>query len=73
MFNKSHISEVTKAVKNLKDCGGGQYVACCPAHEDKKASLSIKEGDNRRVLVYCHAGCEFKDIQQAFLNMGIRI
>ncbi|MDP2815826.1 MAG: AAA family ATPase, partial [Rectinemataceae bacterium] len=32
------------------------WQACCPAHDDKKASLSIsvKEG---KILLYCHASC----------------
>ena len=29
----------------------------CPAHEDRKPSLSITEGDDGRALVKCHAGC----------------
>ena len=32
------------------------WVARCPAHEDKKASLSINEGE-KGVLLKCHAGC----------------
>lgn len=41
---------------------GSQYYAKCPAHEDKRASLSIKQTDNGRIFVNCHAGCSFKDI-----------
>ena len=32
--------------------------AQCPAHDDKQPSLSISEGQDGRVLMYCHAGCE---------------
>ena len=35
----------------------GSWVACCPAHDDRSPSLSIRE-DGDRVLVHCHAGCE---------------
>lgn len=73
MRNKSHISDVLKALKNVKDLGGGQFVACCPAHEDKKPSLSIKEGDHGRVLVFCHVGCSFAEIRDALLQRGLRI
>ncbi len=34
----------------------------CPAHEDRSASLSVKEGNDGRILLYCHAGCETKDV-----------
>jgi hypothetical protein len=29
----------------------------CPAHGDRRASLSISEGEDCRALVKCHAGC----------------
>lgn len=36
---------------------GTSWSAQCPAHDDQRASLSISEGDDGRVLVKCHAGC----------------
>jgi hypothetical protein len=44
---------------------GSQHAACCPAHEDKRPSLSIRTGDDGRVLLKCHAGCETKLVLQA--------
>jgi len=38
--------------------GGKAAVAHCPAHEDNKQSLSLKLGDDGKVLVHCFAGCE---------------
>lgn len=37
---------------------GPAYVALCPAHEDRNASLSIAEGHDGRILLHCWAGCE---------------
>ena len=37
---------------------GGGWNACCPAHEDRKPSLSITEAKDGKVLIRCHAGCE---------------
>lgn len=34
----------------------------CPAHEDKVASLSVKEGRDGCALVKCHAGCVTADV-----------
>jgi hypothetical protein len=36
---------------------GTGWSARCPAHDDRKPSLSISEGDDGRALVKCHAGC----------------
>jgi len=36
---------------------GGGYMAPCPAHEDNTPSLSIDQGDNGKILLYCFAGC----------------
>lgn len=41
--------------------GGQGYVAMCPAHDDRKASLSLAEGDGR-ILIKCFAGCRTEEI-----------
>jgi hypothetical protein len=38
------------------------WIAKCPAHDDRHASLTVNAGDDDRVLVRCHAGCTFKGI-----------
>jgi hypothetical protein len=35
------------------------YTAKCPAHDDNRASLSIAQGADGRILFRCHAGCDF--------------
>ena len=42
--------------------GQGRYMARCCAHEDKSASLSIRELDDGRVLVHCFAGCSVEEV-----------
>lgn len=37
----------------------------CPAHDDDKPSLAVKEGDDGKALVYCHAGCDTYDVVKA--------
>lgn len=37
---------------------GSEFQAKCPAHDDKRASLSVRLGDNGWVMLHCHAGCE---------------
>ncbi len=41
------------------------WSARCPAHIDRKASLSVAEGSDGRVLVKCHAGCSPETIVSA--------
>ncbi len=36
--------------------GSGEYLARCPAHDDRQASLCVKEGD-KGILLKCQAGC----------------
>lgn len=59
-----NIHECLEQLDRVKKSGGG-YTARCPAHEDKRNSLSIKEGDDGRVLVKCFAGCTVEDIVAA--------
>ncbi|MFO0788190.1 MAG: AAA family ATPase [Pirellulales bacterium] len=42
---------------NAKECGGGQYMGNCPAHDDSKASLAIHISDDGTIALHCHAGC----------------
>lgn len=39
--------------------------ALCPAHDDTRSSLSVSTGDDGRVLLHCHAGCDFGAILSA--------
>lgn len=45
----------------VKKSGAG-FMACCPAHDDRSPSLSVKEGDDGRVLLHCFAGCTFYEV-----------
>lgn len=39
--------------------------ALCPGHEDNTASLSLREGDAGKALLFCHAGCDIRDVVEA--------
>src|SRR5437879_6218217 len=41
---------------------GNGWQARCPAHNDHKPSLSVDEGVDGRILVYCHAECSFEQV-----------
>lgn len=42
-----------------------QWNARCPGHQDRHASLSVGVGQDGRVLLHCHAGCDLTDILAA--------
>lgn len=44
---------------------GTGWQARCPAHDDRRPSLSIAEGDGGRALVTCHAGCTPEEVAAA--------
>lgn len=44
---------------------GHGWIARCPAHKDRSASLSLAEGRDGRALVKCFAGCEALAVVQA--------
>lgn len=49
----------------------GQWLAKCPAHDDRHPSLLIEVGDDDRVLLYCYASCPALDIVSAVgLNLA---
>lgn len=37
---------------------GSHWMAPCPTHEDRDPSLSIRDADDGKILVHCHAGCD---------------
>lgn len=59
------IYEVLEHFKGVINSGENSYRALCPAHYDKKPSLSISQGSDGKILLYCHAGCATTDILEA--------
>ena len=49
----------------VKATGPGKWIACCPAHEDRTPSLSIRETGDGTLLVKCWAGCGAGEIVSA--------
>lgn len=56
------LEQVTGRVPRARS---GYWTAACPAHEDKNPSLSVRQGDDGRVLLNCHAGCEADAVVRA--------
>ena len=62
------INDVLPTLKGLKRSGEG-WTARCPAHDDRRNSLSVSAGAEGQALLHCHAGCSYEAIQAA-LGLG---
>lgn len=49
------IDDVLSKLRKVKRRGSGRWLACCPVHNDKTPSLSIRD-DNGTILIHCF-GC----------------
>src|SRR5262245_60659061 len=58
------LERILSLLPSAKKSGKG-YSAKCPGHDDQQASLSISTGEDGRVLLTCHAGCDVKQIVSA--------
>jgi hypothetical protein len=58
--SKAH--QIIERLQGVRSRPDGRWMARCPAHEDRQASLGIRETSDGRVLLHCFAGCEPLDI-----------
>lgn len=58
------LSQILERLEKVRHKGGGQYSACCPAHDDKSPSLSVRETDEK-VLLHCFGGCSPSEVLAA--------
>lgn len=55
---------VKKVIEGLRSAGsepvetGSGWQSRCPCHDDQKASLTVSEAEDGKVLLHCHAGCQ---------------
>ena len=63
------LEQVLSQLKGVRTSMRG-WRACCPAHADRKPSLSIGLGEQGQVLFKCFAGCPLERIVEA---MGLTI
>jgi len=69
------VDRLLERLEGVRSYGDGYVARCpCPNHGEGRGdfnpSLSVSEGDDRRVLLHCFAGCEAKDIAHA-LNLQL--
>jgi len=52
-------------LEGVRQTGPGRWIARCPAHDDGRASLSIREMEDGRILVHDFAGCSVQEVVTA--------
>lgn len=60
---------IAKALGGRK--AGNGWSARCPAHNDHTPSLSLRDSDDGKVLVRCHAGCDQDDVIGILKSSGL--
>ena len=59
------VQDLLGRLDGVKQTAPDQYMARCPSHDDRHASLSVGRGDDGRVLMHCQAGCAVADVAKA--------
>lgn len=49
-------------LENVKRTGDGRWIARCPAHADRRASLAVRELSSGVILAHCFAGCSIAEV-----------
>ena len=57
----SRVDNLLSRLDKVRQSGPDSWMACCPAHEDKSASLSIRHADEK-TLIHCFAGCSVHEV-----------
>ncbi len=67
----SDARDITRALGG-KWWRGGYGLAFCPAHANTRTpALSLKDGRDGRLLLKCHAGCDFRDVLASLRERGL--
>ncbi len=59
------VATLLDRLDGVKQTGADRWLARCPAHDDRRASLAVREIDDGRVLVHDFAGWDVEDVLAA--------
>ena len=57
MTSGERLDAILRQLKNVHEEKQGQWTAQCPAHEDRRNSLSVNVSGEGSIGLHCHAGC----------------
>lgn len=61
-FHDRPVDKLLDRLDRVKETGPGRWIACCPAHDDRHPSLSVRETGDGTLLVKCWSGCGAADV-----------
>lgn len=64
------IDKVLARLEKVRANGRDKWMACCPAHDDRSPSLSIRETSEGVILCHCFAGCTAAEVVE---SVGLRL
>ena len=59
------LADILPRLERVRQTGRANWIACCPAHDDRNPSMTLHEADDGRVLCRCWSGCSFEEIVNA--------
>lgn len=70
MIHQLSAEQIAFSLDRPKRIGADSFQACCPAHDDRNPSMTIKQ-DSDRVLVHCFSGCPQDAVIDALKSRGL--
>ncbi len=64
------LSGIASGLDKVRWHGDYKFTACCPAHDDRNPSLSVRDS-NGKMLVRCFAGCTQEEVIGALRDLGL--
>ena len=61
----SPIDQLLSRLDGVRQTGTDRWIARCPAHDDRRPSLGIRQTNDDRVLVHCWSGCSAAEVVHA--------
>src|SRR5690554_7571094 len=57
--------ELISRLDGVRETGPGRWIARCPAHEDRRPSLSVRETDDGTILLHDFGGCSALEVVES--------
>ncbi len=65
------VNDLLSRLQRVRKTGADRWIACCPAHDDRSPSLTVRQVEDGRILVHCFSGCGAADVVESVgLSLG---